>query len=231
MNTSRVGIALTHVVFAVLLVVGTLTPTLTMRANESSPGGVAGQQADLRLRVILDDINKKKRQVEKYDSASPNKAFEIETPYWMRFAVSKRARESYFKDVQANDAYRSALNQAFDSLAEAAAAKLPVYKPSAEVFHFRDPAGEQMAGRGMKNATTLRVHRIGFEEATWLIEKNDLGIPLNRYKHGYMWGRDSADDHSYCHLYVFYLQQNYSGGGTYSQTFTKIRDDRIVGCP
>jgi hypothetical protein len=54
----------------------------------------------------------------------PTRHFEIETPYWMRFAVSKRARENYFKDVQANDAYRSALNQAFDSLAEAAAAKL-----------------------------------------------------------------------------------------------------------
>jgi hypothetical protein len=88
-----------------------------------------------------------------------------------------------------------------------------------------------MAGRGMKNATTLKVHRIGFEETSWLIEKNDFGIPLNRYKHGYIWGRDSADDHPYCHLYVVYLQQNYNGGGTYGQAFTKIRDDQIVGCP
>ncbi len=88
-----------------------------------------------------------------------------------------------------------------------------------------------MVKQSLKNAATLKVHKIGFEEANWLIEKNELGIPLNRYKHGHVWARDSADDHPYCHLYVIYLQQNYAGGGRYGQAFTNIRDDQIVGCP
>lgn len=84
---------------------------------------------------------------------------------------------------------------------------------------------------GLKNSVTLHVHKIGFKEANWLIDKNALGIPLNRYKHGYIWARDGSDDHSYCHLYMVYLQQNYSGGGTYGQTFAKVFDDQNVGYP
>lgn len=168
-----------------------------------------------------------------FDPAAPNRAFDLFTPYWIPVAVSQRARQEYFKRNGGPKAAerQAALTPALDALAAAAAKKLPLFKPNPSVFAYRNPAGEQMAIRGLKNASTLKVSKAGFEEANWLIEKNALGIPLNRYKHGYIWARDSADDHQYCHLYIIYLQQDYAGGGRYGQSFTKIRDDQIVGCP
>lgn len=192
-----------------------------------------GASSDPWVDIMLDELNKKQAEVETFDPAEPNRAFDMFTPYWIPVAVSLRARQEYFKrnGGQKSADRQAALTPALDSLAAAAAKKLPLYKPNASVFAYRNPAGEQMAVRGLKNAATLKVHKIGFEEANWLIEKNSLGIPLNRYKHGYIWARDSADDHQFCHLYVIYLQQDYAGGGTYGQSFTRIRDDQIVGCP
>ena len=194
---------------------------------------VRGASSDAWVDIMLDELKKKQAEVEAFDPASPNRAFDIFTPYWIPVAVSQRARQEYFRrNGGPKSAERQAvLTPALDALAAAAAKKLPLFKPNASVFAFRNPTGEQMVIRGLRNSATLKVNKIGFEEANWLIEKNALGIPLNRYKHGYIWARDGTDDHQYCHLYVIYLQQDYAGGGTYGQAFTKIRDDQIVGCP
>src|SRR4030095_5815120 len=106
---------------AVILSLNLHIRATSVAAKEGSPGvsKTKLQQPDPRLRVILDDINRKKREVESYDRAAPNTAFEIGTPYWVLFAVSKPAREGYFRGLKANDAYRSALNKTFDYLAEA----------------------------------------------------------------------------------------------------------------
>jgi hypothetical protein len=199
------------------------TPTQARRTASS----------DAWVDIMLDELKKKQAEVEAFDPGSPNRAFDLFTPYWIPVAVSQRARQEYFRrNGGPNAAARqAALMPALDALAAAAASKLPLFMPAPAVFAYRNPAGEKMAIQGLKNAATIKVHKIGFEEANWLFEKNALGIPLNRYKHGHIWARDSADDHPYCHLYIIYLQQDYAGGGTYGQAFTKIRDDQIVGCP
>lgn len=189
-------------------------------------------QTDAWLDIMLDEIKKKTKEVENYAPEQPNQAFEITQPgYWILYAVSRQARQAYFKKEKLNETRQAALNTALDSFAVSVSKKLPLYKPNDSVFANRNPAGEQMVKQKLKNAATLKVHKIGFEESNWLIEKNNLGIPLNRYKHGYVWARDTADDHAFCHLYAVYLQQDYAGGGSYGQAFAKIRDDQIVGCP
>lgn len=202
-------------------------------AEKPAPTPTRGASSDPWVDIMLDELKKKQAEVEAFDPASPNRAFDIFTPYWIPVAVSQWARQEYFKRNGGPKAAerQAALTPALDALAAATAKTLPLFKPNLSVFANRNPAGEKMAVQGLKNAATLKVHRIGFEEANWLFEKNAVGIPLNRYKHGYIWARDSADDHPYCHLYVIYLQQDYAGGGTYGQSFTKIRDDQIVGCP
>lgn len=190
-------------------------------------------QSDAWVDIMRDELKQKQAEVEAFDAAAPNRAFDLFTPYWIPVAVSRSARQEYFKRNGGPKAAEreAALQPALDALAASAAKKLPSFKPKASLFAYRNPAGEQMATRGLKNAATVKVHKIGFEEANWLFEKNWADIPINRYKHGYIWARDSADDHPYCHLYVIYLQQDYAGGGRYGQSFTKIRDDQIVGCP
>ncbi|MGH9903849.1 MAG: hypothetical protein ACRD68_18725, partial [Pyrinomonadaceae bacterium] len=205
--------------------------TSAARTASAAASRAPAAQSDVWLEVVVDDINKKKAEVEGYDPAEDNRAFAVGTPYWLGFAVSPRAREGYFKQVKATEARRAALNTAFDALAAAAAKKLPLYKPEATIFALRNAAAEQMIVRSLKNAATLKVRKIGVKEANWLIEKNEFGIPLNRYRHGYIWGRDTGDDHPYCHLYTVYIQQDYAGGGTYGRTFANFSDDQVVGCP
>ena len=200
--------------------------------NKSSATSKASStQSDAWLEIILEEINKRKKEVESYDPSARSQLVTRSTPELFFPAISLRAREAYYKSVQMNETRRSALNTALDSLATAAAKKLPLYKPDPSIFAFRNPPGEQMMVRSLKNGAALKVHRIGVKEANWLIEKNEFGIPLDRYKHGYVWARDNNDDHPYCHLYTVFLQQNYAGGGTYGQLFAKLSDDEIFGCP
>jgi hypothetical protein len=88
-----------------------------------------------------------------------------------------------------------------------------------------------MMRQSLKNAATLKIHRSGIKESVWLIEKNEFGIPVDRYRHGYFWARDNSDDHPFCHLYTIHVQQNYAGGGSYGAVFARPSDDEIVGCP
>jgi len=200
--------------------------------TDSSPTSHASTtQSDAWLEIILEEINKRKKEVESYDPAEERQLVTRSTPVLFFPAISLRARERYFKGIEMNETRRSALNTALDSLAAAAAKKLPLYKPDASIFAFRSPPSERMMLGSLKNAATLKVHKAGIKEANWLIEKNEVGIPVDRYKHGYIWARDSNDDHPYCHLYTLHIQQSYAGGGTYGQTFVKRSDDEIVGCP
>jgi len=74
----------------------------------------------------------------------------------------------------------------------------------------------------LKNASTVKIHKIGLEGAVWLIDKNDFGIPTDRFKRGYIWARDTSDDHPYCHVYTIIIQQDYAGGGTYGASWAKF---------
>jgi hypothetical protein len=200
--------------------------------TKSAATSSASTQSDAWLEIILEEINKRKKEVESYDPSGGRQLVTMSTPELFLPAISLRAREAYYKGVQTmNETRKSALNPAFDSLAAAAVKKVPLYKPDGTIFAFRNPPGEQMMVRSLRNGAALRVHKIGLRESIWLIEKNEFGIPVDRYKHGYIWARDNSDDHPYCHLYTVFLQQNYAGGGTYGQLFAKLSDDEIFGCP
>jgi hypothetical protein len=191
----------------------------------------ASGSSDAWVDIMLEEIAKRKKEVETYDPAERSQFVTLSTPDVFLPAISLRARERFYKQSNSNDARRAALNPAFDSLAAVAASKLPVYKPDATLFAFRNAAAEQMMLGALRNAASVKSFKIGLKEANWLIEKNDFGIPVDRYKHGYIWARDSSDDHAYCHLYTLHVQQSYAGGGTYGQTFAKLSDDEIFGCP
>ncbi|MCM3869155.1 MAG: hypothetical protein ND895_00480 [Pyrinomonadaceae bacterium] len=200
-------------------------------AGSSAPARPSTPQSDARLEILLEEINKRKKEIETYDPAERTELITMSTPEMFLPAISMTARATYYKRDRLSERQQAALNPALDSLAALAAKKLPLYKPNASVFAFRSPAAELMMKQSVKNPATLKVHRSGIKESVWLIEKNELGIPLDRYKHGYIWARDSSDDHPYCHFYTIHVQQNYAGGGTYGAVFARLSDDVIVGCP
>lgn len=187
------------------------------------------------LNVMLSDINKAKEQVDAY--TPEGKIYLVSSPSapWLLRAVSAKARETYGADKKINDWRKANADNKFDKalneLAASAAKKLPNYIPNNKNFALRDVALEKMMKAKLKNPATLKILKIGIFHSAWQIEKNDIGIPRNRYREAFIWGKDSADDHNYCHLYGFVIQQNYSGGGTYGATYAYLNTDALFGCP
>lgn len=149
------------------------------------------------------------------------------------FAVSPSAREKWLTDSKAVDLKNCPnLVSAFDKLAAAAAEKFPLYTANPKAYILRNPAEEKMMKATLKNsAAAVKIHKIGLNQANWLISKNELGLPTSRYKHGFIWFRDPADDHPYCHFYYVNILQDYAGGGTYGSSYALFVEDGLAGCP
>jgi hypothetical protein len=81
----------------------------------------------------------------------------------------------------------------------------------------------------LKNAT-LKIHKIGLNQANWLIDKDYFGLPTSRYKQGMIWARNSADDHPYCKFYYVNIIQDYAGGGTYRASYALYIEETLAGC-
>lgn len=187
------------------------------------------------LNVIASDIEKAKAEVDIY--TPEGRMYLVSTPLapWLLRAVSEKAREEFSTDKKLTDWRKANPNNKFDSglkaLAESAAKKLPTYIPKASSFALRDAALEKLIKTKLKNAASVNTLKIGIMHSNWQIEKNDLGIPINRYREAFIWGKDSSDDHPYCHVYGFVIQQDYTGGGIYGATYAYLNTDVLFGCP
>lgn len=152
---------------------------------------------------------------------------------WMYRAVSKKAREEYIaaqKGWNTNAASVAKLNAALDDLKNRCSSKISLLKMENNLFQYKDVASEALMKGYLKNPAILKISKIGISDADWQIEKNNIGIPLYRYKRGTMWVRNSTDDHPYCKGLFFVIKQDYSGGGTYGKSFISEYSEELRGC-
>ena len=188
-------------------------------------------QDDMRISVFLDDIKKAKSEIERYNPADwLYLVSEGDASAALLRAVSPRARQQFLTAWSKANGINK-LVAPFDDLAAAAAKKLPTYVPKSNKFTFHNLAEEKMMKGALHNLATLKIHKIGLQENAWLIDKNDIGIPTSRYKHGSIWARDNGDDHPYCHVYYVNIIQDYAGGGTYGASYARLLQDELFGCP
>lgn len=181
------------------------------------------------------DINEAKGDVDIWEIEGRQYFVRSTHQKWLLFALSQKAREAFAVEKKFND-WRKAnpgnkFDTALDTLAAAAIKKLPLYIPHNNNFAVKEASSENLMKGKLKNAATAKIIKIGMFHANWQIEKNDIGIPKSRYREGYIWAKDSADDHNFCHLYGFVIQQDYSGGGTYGTTYAYLNTDTLFGCP
>ena len=203
------------------------TETTAPAAKENSPE----PQDDVRISLFLGDISKEKREVESYSPADKLYLASRTQENFLLLAVSPHARQEFLTKWSAANGVNK-LGPALDGLASAAAKKLPIYRPDASLFRFRDPVAEKLLMKSLKNAATIKIHRIGVGSAGWLIQKGDDGLPSYRYKDASVYLRDNGDDHPYCHVISVRVKQDYAGGGTYStETYRSSAEDELFGCP
>ena len=193
----------------------------------------ADDKPDPRLSLFLDDIGKAQAEVDRYTpadflylvSAGANSEE-------LLYAVSPKARAEFTKKVLKNEDSRKEFNAAWDKLAAAVAKKIPQYKPSADRFKFRYPAGEKLLMDYFKTPSTLKILRIGTDTTGWDIQKDSGNFPSYRYKDVSVYLRDSTDDFPYCKVVTARVKQDYAGGGTYNaKIYRSSASEEIVGCP
>jgi len=183
------------------------------------------------LRAHLENIEKMQKEVDEYTLGRGYLVTATNNNYLL-FAVSPREREKWLKDSKAEQ-YKSNVDSVLDGLAASAVKKLPLYKPDAIYFKFRDAAAEKLLMGYFKNPATIKIHRIGVGNAGWQIQKDNYGLlPAYRYKYANVYYRDSSDDHPYCRVVSVRVKQDYAGGGTYSsEMYRSSAEDSLIGCP
>lgn len=188
-------------------------------------------EMDFRLKFFLDEIAKAQKSVDEYTPEDKIYLVGGGEYDWLLRAVSPRAREEWSKKWLTKPNERNKFNAALDALAASAAKKLPLYQANPRAYNFHNPAEEKMMKGTLENLASLKIFKIGLNQANWLIDKNDLGIPTARYKHGMLWVRDAADDHAFCKIYYVNIIQDYAGGGSYAASYAKYTGSELAGCP
>ncbi len=191
----------------------------------------AQEEMDFRLTFFLEKIAKAQKAADEYTPETRTYPVGKGEYEWLVLAVSPKAREEWSKKWLTKPNERKKFNEMLDALAATAAKKLPLYLANPKLYNFRNPAEEKMMKAELENLTALRIHKIGLNQAAWLIDKNNLGIPTARYKQGIIWARNAADDHPYCLIYYVNIIQDYAGGGTYGASYAKFTGSELAGCP
>ena len=184
--------------------------------------------------IHLEEIRGVQKEVEEYVTGASENIAKRRNADYVLLAVSKKAREAWLKNADSLDIRQSQYNKldpALDALASSVAKKIGDYKPQPKKFAFRNPAEEQLMTGQLKQSATRKILKIGLSQANWEIYKDSLGLPSYRFKRGYIWARDTADDYPYCKLYYISIVQDYAGGGRYGASHAKYEDTNLYGCP
>lgn len=196
---------------------------------------MAQEQEDGRITVYMWDIKETRENVDLYTSPK-ERTFMVsiaQEPILIR-ALSKKAREEWYKTTTLSAGQKKEVNAALDDLASAAYKKLPNFIPGPEKFAFGTEAEKKMITAGINDLNTIDIFKIGLEDKDWRYDEKDAyGNPTGRRKWGYFWYKKKPGnaDYTCCRVYEVYLYQPYAGGGAYGDT--KVYYERIwmSGCP
>lgn len=163
---------------------------------------------------------------------NPKKAMDdaITLPIGIQFAYSAAYRSEYLsKYAHLNelmtyagitaDTLLDADKETIENFKKLAESVILSSKTRAEDFQFKNPALENLLLSKIKTPTK-KVIKSRVTDTDWLIQKNVLGIPILRFKRITALVRDSKSEHPFCQYYVTYINQTYSGGGTFSKNST-----------
>ena len=148
---------------------------------------------------------------------------------YIALALSKNERTKWLQDKKV--APDAKLDAALDEVKNLLHKRLPEYTINPRSFNNRNAAEEKLMLAEMSDVPGMKVFKIGFNQANWIVDKNGLGIPKARYKHGLIYGRNPASEDSFCRVWYLNVVQEYSGGGTYGATEARYIEREFIACP
>lgn len=191
-------------------------------------------QFEARAMYFIGDIKETKEAFDRNDSREGFRLSQKTNNDWVRIAFSKAARANFIASYnieKLTPAAQNEIKRLLDALAVSANAAVQERRPLDSSFSFKNPALDRLIKTKLGNSATLKYFNSGFTTAGWNIQSNNLGIPRYRFKRGYIYAKDSADEHKFCHLYYISVRQDYAGGGTYGSAFADYESDTLVACP
>jgi len=177
----------------------------------------------------IGEINKYKQQLTDWNPANQVFPNPSSSDDYIGLAFSKKLRASWLQDKKLGP--NAKLDATLDALKEVLSQRLPEYTINKGSFNNRNAAEEKLMLGALYGVPGIKVYKIGFNQASWLIDKNELGIPKARYKHGLVYGRDPASEDPFCRVWYVNVVQDYSGGGTYGATEARYIQKEFIACP
>ena len=117
----------------------------------------------------------------------------------------------------------------FDEIEAAAKVSLPKYTLWA--YNTKNPADERILRSAISDLNQAKVFKVGLDSNVWKIQKNSIGIPEKRYKHGAIWVKYPSADTGFCQILWINVIQEYAGGGTWGQSYGNFIRNEPAGCP
>lgn len=210
------------------------TEYLACLRDIDKPAGATDCKSNPVADVHLTDIEKTRKEAEEFrpglreyfvSTLSDRKNLYLEA------SLSPSAREDWLGRFRQNDpTFEQCVQPALDALAVAARKTLPSYTGPAG-YTLGTPAEKNALLGAINDIAKAKVLKVGIKEANWLIEKNDLGIPNARFKHGVIWAQYPNSDDGFCRIFWVNLVQDYAGGGTYGASHGNFVGRSYAGCP
>ena len=177
----------------------------------------------------IGEISKYKKDLDGWDPANQYFPKPKSNDDYIGLALSKKERTKWLQNKKV--APDAKLDAVLDDLKASLYKRLPEYTINPKSFNNRNAAEEKMMLAEMSDVPGIKVFKIGFNQASWLIDKNELGIPKARYKHGLIYGRNPASEDPFCRVWYINVVQEYAGGGTYGATEARYIEKELIACP
>lgn len=196
--------------------------------------GAADCKSNSLVEVHLTDLEKTRKEAEEFRPGLRDYFVSILSDsknLYLEAALSPSAREEWLGRFRENDPkFEQCMKPALDQLAAVARKTLPSYTGPAG-YTLGTPAEKNAMVRAVDDMGNAKVLKVGIKEANWLIDKNSLGIPNSRFKHGVIWAQDPKSDDGFCRIFWVNLVQDYAGGGTYGASQGNYVGRSYAGCP
>lgn len=177
----------------------------------------------------IGEIAKYKQRLDSWNPANQVFPTPQSNDDYVALAFSKKQRAEWLADHKV--AADPKLDASFDNLKASLERRLPEYTINPGKFNNRNAAEEKLMLGALYGVPGIKVYKIGLNQANWLIDKNDYGIPKARYKHGLVYGRDPASEDPFCRVWYVNVVQDYSGAGTYGATEARYIEKEFIACP
>lgn len=201
------------------------TPTPTASRDECS--------SDWWVKTMAEDIAETRKEAEEFKPGSRDYYVSTLSDRQNKFleaALSKTRRQNWFKDANLDAVKTRCMNKLLDDLAGVAHKTLPGYTGPAG-YTLGTAAEKKLLLGTINDIAGAKVLKVGLKQPTWLIDKNNYGLPTARYKHGVIWAQYPDNDTGYCWIFWVNLVQDYAGGGTYGASYGNYISRAVAGCP